>query len=85
MLISFVQFHIGIIMWLTFLGGFPYFFQFLIYRKTSNYVVVKKVGRGKYSDCYRGYCTRNGRECCIKVLKPVKMKKIKRYEVIKPF
>ena len=40
--------------------------------------MVKKVGRGKYSDCYRGVCTFNGRECCIKVLKPVRMKKIKR-------
>ena len=44
---------------------------------------MKKVGRGKYSDCYRGLCLNNGRECCIKILKPVRMKKIKRYSMRK--
>lgn len=55
------------------------FYSPIISRKTSSYIVIKKVGRGKYSDCYRGYCTRNGQECCIKVIKPVRVKKIKRY------
>ena len=48
-------------------------------RKTSNYVVMEKVGRGKYSDCYRGMCLTNGRECCVKVIKPIRLKKIQRF------
>ena len=40
--------------------------------------MIEKVGRGKYSDCYRGMCLTNGRECCIKVIKPIRMKKIQR-------
>mgnify|MGYP002645733211 FL=1 len=46
---------------------------------------MKKVGRGKYSDCYRGLCLNNGRECCIKILKPVRMKKIKRFGFLPQF
>lgn len=58
---------------------------FVTHRKTSSYVVMKKVGRGKYSDCYRGLCLNNGRECCIKILKPVRMKKIKRFGFLPQF
>lgn len=50
----------------------------LSFRKSSNYSVIEKVGRGKYSDCYRGMCLTNGRECCVKVIKPIRMKKIQR-------
>lgn len=46
----------------------------------DNYEVVRKVGRGKYSDVFEGvHVTEDGEEkCIIKILKPVKKKKIKR-------
>ncbi|CAA6653548.1 unnamed protein product [Spirodela intermedia] len=44
----------------------------------DDYEVVRKVGRGKYSEVFEGvHCTNNER-CIIKILKPVKKKKIKR-------
>jgi casein kinase II subunit alpha len=39
---------------------------------------VKKVGRGKYSEVFEGVNIANQQKCIIKVLKPVKKKKIKR-------
>ena len=42
------------------------------------YQVYKKLGRGKYSEVFEGENTENGEKCVIKVLKPVKKKKIKR-------
>lgn len=44
----------------------------------ERYEVVKKVGRGKYSDVFEGVNITNGGKCIIKILKPVKKKKIKR-------
>jgi len=39
-------------------------------------MVVKKVGRGKYSEVFEGmHCTDN-EKCIIKILKPVKKKKV---------
>ena len=58
---------------------------FLMLSSTANYIVIEKVGRGKYSDCYRGICTSNGRECCIKVIKPIKMRKIQRLLLVSLF
>ncbi|GAU26114.1 hypothetical protein TSUD_225770 [Trifolium subterraneum] len=44
----------------------------------DDYQVVRKVGRGKYSEVFEGvHCTDN-EKCVIKILKPVKKKKIKR-------
>ncbi|KAJ1414533.1 Serine/threonine-protein kinase, active site [Sesbania bispinosa] len=44
----------------------------------DDYEVVRKVGRGKYSEAFEGvHCTDN-EKCIIKILKPVKKKKIKR-------
>nr|DAD21343.1 TPA_asm: hypothetical protein HUJ06_022806 [Nelumbo nucifera] len=44
----------------------------------DHYEVVRKVGRGKYSEVFEGvHCTNNER-CIIKILKPVKKKKIRR-------
>jgi len=40
--------------------------------------VLKKVGRGKYSEVFEGVNIVNNEKCIIKVLKPVKKKKIKR-------
>ncbi|KAK9447278.1 kinase-like domain-containing protein [Limtongia smithiae] len=44
----------------------------------ENYEIVKKVGRGKYSEVFEGVNIANQAKCIIKVLKPVKKKKIKR-------
>src|SRR4051812_1208467 len=40
------------------------------------YQVIRKLGRGKYSEVFEGENTENGQRCVIKVLKPVKKKKI---------
>ncbi|KAI9591532.1 kinase-like domain-containing protein [Syncephalis fuscata] len=44
----------------------------------ENYEVVRKIGRGKYSEVFEGVTADGTRPCVIKVLKPVKKKKIKR-------
>lgn len=43
-----------------------------------NYEIVSKIGRGKYSEVFEGVNVLNDESCVIKVLKPVKMKKIYR-------
>jgi len=42
------------------------------------YQVVRKLGRGKYSEVFLGENCDTGQPCVVKVLKPVKKKKIKR-------
>ena len=37
--------------------------------------MVRKVGRGKYSEVFEGINTANNQKCIIKILKPVKKKK----------
>lgn len=44
----------------------------------KNYEIVSKIGRGKYSEVFEGMNILNDEPCVIKVLKPVKMKKIYR-------
>ncbi|KAB1204025.1 hypothetical protein CJ030_MR8G002830 [Morella rubra] len=44
----------------------------------DDYEVVRKVGRGKYSEVFEGINVGNNEKCVIKILKPVKKKKIKR-------
>ncbi|KAJ2772143.1 Casein kinase II subunit alpha, partial [Coemansia nantahalensis] len=44
----------------------------------ENYEIVRKIGRGKYSEVFEGVNAANDKPCVIKVLKPVKKKKIKR-------
>ncbi|XP_057493040.1 casein kinase II subunit alpha-like [Actinidia eriantha] len=44
----------------------------------DEYEVVRKVGRGKYSEVFEGVHSTNKEKCVIKILKPVKKKKIKR-------
>lgn len=44
----------------------------------DNYEIVRKIGRGKYSDVFEGVNIVNDEKCVIKILKPVKKKKIKR-------
>jgi casein kinase II subunit alpha len=44
----------------------------------DNYQVVRKIGRGKYSEVFEGINVAKNVPCVIKILKPVKQKKIKR-------
>jgi len=44
----------------------------------EEYEIVKKIGRGKYSEVFSGVNVTNNTKCVIKILKPVKKKKIKR-------
>jgi len=44
----------------------------------EGYEVIRKIGRGKYSEVFEGMNVGNNEKCVIKVLKPVKKKKIKR-------
>nr|GMD49722.1 casein kinase II subunit alpha-2-like [Ipomoea batatas] len=41
----------------------------------DDYEVVRKVGRGKYSEVFEGIHSTNNEKCIIKILKPVKKKK----------
>ncbi|ODQ81174.1 hypothetical protein BABINDRAFT_170800 [Babjeviella inositovora NRRL Y-12698] len=43
-----------------------------------DYEIISKIGRGKYSEVFLGVNVLNDQECVIKVLKPVKIKKIYR-------
>jgi casein kinase II subunit alpha len=44
----------------------------------EKYQVIRKIGRGKYSEVFAGVNTENNQPIVIKILKPVKTKKIKR-------
>ncbi len=44
----------------------------------DHYEIVRKVGRGKYSEVFEGINVLTNERCIIKILKPVKKKKIKR-------
>ncbi|KAI8990968.1 casein kinase II subunit alpha [Mycotypha africana] len=44
----------------------------------DNYEIVRKVGRGKYSEVFEGINITVNEKCIIKALKPVKKKKIRR-------
>ncbi|KAG1445009.1 hypothetical protein G6F56_010068 [Rhizopus delemar] len=44
----------------------------------ENYEIIRKVGRGKYSEVFEGIDIVSNEKCVIKALKPVKKKKIKR-------
>eukprot|EP01123_Difflugia_compressa_P009884 TRINITY_DN342_c0_g1_i2.p1 TRINITY_DN342_c0_g1~~TRINITY_DN342_c0_g1_i2.p1 ORF type:complete len:366 (+),score=55.92 TRINITY_DN342_c0_g1_i2:11-1108(+) len=44
----------------------------------ENYEILRKIGRGKYSEVFEGINTVTDTRCVIKILKPVKKKKIKR-------
>jgi len=40
----------------------------------DDYEIVKKVGRGKYSEVFEGMCISTNERCVVKILKPVKKK-----------
>lgn len=44
----------------------------------DDYEVVHKIGRGKYSEVYEGFCQANKQKCVVKILKPVRTEKIYR-------
>lgn len=44
----------------------------------ENYEIIRKIGRGKYSEAFEGINVTTSQKCVIKILKPVKKKKIKR-------
>lgn len=46
----------------------------------NDFEVIRKIGRGKYSEVFDAVCIRDGEEhpCVVKILKPVKKKKIRR-------
>ena len=65
-----------------------FFFIFFFHSKDENlqvtwgsqddYEVIRKIGRGKYSEVFDGMNVVNNERCVVKILKPVKKKKIKR-------
>ena len=77
-------------LWLTVLNFFTIFCSYvsqpiklLVYDKYNislisegDYEVVRKVGRGKYSEVFEGSNVNNNEKCIIKILKPVKKKKV---------
>ncbi|VDK47385.1 unnamed protein product [Anisakis simplex] len=44
----------------------------------EDYQLIRKLGRGKYSEVFEGVKAPSNQKCVIKILKPVKKKKIKR-------
>lgn len=52
------------------------------HRNQDDYEVVRKVGRGKYSEVFEGINTINNQKCIIKILKPVKKKKVRVLDVL---
>jgi casein kinase II subunit alpha len=49
-----------------------------VWRGQGDYEVIKKIGRGKYSEVFDGINARTQQPCVIKILKPVRTEKIKR-------
>lgn len=47
-----------------------------LFSDQDDYEVVRKVGRGKYSEVFEGVNVTNNERCIIKILKPVKKKKV---------
>jgi casein kinase II subunit alpha len=50
----------------------------LTWGNQDDYEIVRKVGRGKYSEVFEGISAASKEQCIIKILKPVKKKKIRR-------
>ena len=48
----------------------------------DDYEVVRKVGRGKYSEVFEGINVNTNERCIIKILKPVKKKKVRKIRVL---
>lgn len=52
------------------------FLWYIFFRDQDDYEVVRKVGRGKYSEVFEGINVNSNERCIIKILKPVKKKKV---------
>ena len=78
-------------LWLTVLNFFTIFCSYVsqpikllvsdkynisLISEQDDYEVVRKVGRGKYSEVFEGSNVNNNEKCIIKILKPVKKKKV---------
>ena len=50
----------------------------IISGKQCIFKLVRKLGRGKYSEVFEAINVTNNEKCVVKILKPVKKKKIKR-------
>jgi len=48
-----------------------------LFSDQDDYEVVRKVGRGKYSEVFEGVNVNSNDRCIIKILKPVKKKKVR--------
>lgn len=48
------------------------------WREQDDYQIIRKIGRGKYSEVFDGMDMKNNKLCVVKILKPVKKKKIQR-------
>lgn len=62
------------------LTGSEFFRLLLILRDSKRYQIIRKVGRGKYSEVFKGIDVESGKEVSIKYLKPVRPRKILRYD-----
>jgi serine/threonine protein kinase len=51
-------------------------YNFFLISEQDDYEVVRKVGRGKYSEVFEGINVNNNEKCIINILKPVKKKKV---------
>jgi casein kinase II subunit alpha len=49
-----------------------------VWGKQQNYEIIRKLGRGRYSEVFEGIDVSANRSVVIKALKPIKRKKIKR-------
>lgn len=52
-----------------------FIFSAIFFRAQDNYEIIKKIGRGKYSEVYEGINTLTNQRIVIKILKPGKSQK----------
>ena len=58
--------------------GPAFFSLFILSFLQDDFQLVRKLGRGKYSEVFESINITNNEKCVVKTLKPVKKKKIKR-------
>ena len=52
--------------------------SFEITYEEDNYWILKKIGKGKYSEVYSGKHKKTNQKVAIKILKPIEMRKVRR-------